>query len=419
VVNSRLAELTGVIEHNTVSEAMLAATEAAAASGGRVFPCIVFRQGERIMITTSFPYAFVRNHVRSDSAIKGESPRGKTNRPLLPDHVKSIQDYMLDNARHYIMPPVTLNVRKMPTVHVHRANTPTRTGHMIVDDTTEFFVTDGQHRIAAISGHNQSKRPVPGVIDMEEDFREHGIAVQIIYEPDLINIHQDFADAAQTKPIPASLLATYNMREPINRVLTRIVDESFLKDRVEETSKTLPKLSQYLFLLNQVRQFVKELLFRDYAMAEDMLERLAKERLRTEADVEAFVATTLQFLDVLAREMKPWNEIAQIRPHTDAATRIPDLRQQYVNLSASGLVLIGRAGHEIHKHTADPEERRRLYVRLAREIDWRRTGPLWAGTLLNAEGKIQTQRSPVKMAGNRVLEQLGLMPVIDEASDGE
>lgn len=417
MVNARLSQLTDVIEHNTVSEAMTAATEAAAASGGRVFPCIVFRQGGRIMVTTSFPYAFVRNHVRADSAIKGESPRGKTNRPLLPDHVKSIQEYMLDNSQHYIMPPVTLNVRKMPTVHVHRANTPTRTGHMIVDDTTEFFVTDGQHRIAAISGHNQSKRPVPGVIDLDDDFKEHGIAVQIIYEPDLVNIHQDFADAAQTKPIPASLLATYNMREPINRVLTKIVDGSFLNGRVEETSKTLPKLSQFLFLLNQVRQFVKELMFRDYAMPEDTLERLAKERLRTDADVEAFVETTLQFLEVLAREMKPWNEISQMRPHSDAATRIPDLRQQYVNLSASGLVVIGRAGHEIHKFTADPVERQRLYVKLAREIDWRRTGPLWQGTLLNSEGKIQTQRSPVKMASNGVLLQLGLVPVQDELPD--
>ena len=40
-------------EHNTVQEARDAAVDDAASSGGRVYPCLVFRQGGRMMIAAS------------------------------------------------------------------------------------------------------------------------------------------------------------------------------------------------------------------------------------------------------------------------------------------------------------------------------------------------------------------------------
>jgi hypothetical protein len=85
----------------------------------------------------------------------------------------------------------------------------------------------------------------------------------------MARIHQDFADAAQTKQIPASLLEAFNTREPVNRVLTKIVDESeFFRGGIDETSKSLSKNSPATFLLNQVPGMVKELPFHDYALAE-------------------------------------------------------------------------------------------------------------------------------------------------------
>ena len=204
------------------------------------------------------------------------------------------------------MPPVTLNMRKQPRVHAHATNAAIKSGYLVVDDSTLFYVTDGQHRIAAISGHDESKRHVYGVIDENEDFRDHGMAVQIVYEPDIAMIHQDFADAAQTKSIPASLLAAYNMREPVNRVLAEIVESTFLRGRVDETSKSLPKLSQNLFLLNQVRGFVKELLIGDYAMADVPLDRLAKERIGSREAQDRFVQSARRVVEILATEMMPW-----------------------------------------------------------------------------------------------------------------
>ena len=97
-----------------------------------------------------------------------------------------------------------------------------------------------------------------------------------------------------------------NMREPINQVLQRIVKESrILPGRVDETAKTLPELSQFLFLLNQVRGFTKELPVGDSAMAEDAFIRQANERLATTEQQNAFVAQTLQLMKVLKDKMEP------------------------------------------------------------------------------------------------------------------
>ncbi|MGY1901122.1 DNA sulfur modification protein DndB [Nocardia gipuzkoensis] len=79
--------------------------------------------------------------------------------------------------------------------------------------------------------------------------------------------------------------------EPVNRVLTRIVDNSpFFRGRIDETSKSLSKGSNSLFLLNQVRGLVKELLVGDYALGEDSLSRQAERRLGSRAQQDAFVA---------------------------------------------------------------------------------------------------------------------------------
>ncbi|MCO1576361.1 DNA sulfur modification protein DndB [Crossiella sp. SN42] len=397
------------IEHASIQAAMDAANAAAAASGGRAFPCTVFRQGQRLMLSTSFPLAFVRRHVQPDSAIKGSSPRGATNRPLIPDHVRSIRDYLSANPSQYILPPVTLNVRRLPALHIPKGNFAVRIGYMVVDDTTIFHVTDGQHRIAAIAGHRTGKSPTPGLLDGEDGtFHNDGLAVLIVVEPELPRIHQDFADAAQTKQIPASLLAVYNTREPVNRVLTSIVDRcSLFRDRIDETSKTLPKLSQSIFLLNQVRGLVKELLFRDYALSEDNLSRRAPAVIGTEEQQEVFIAQAVQLIETLTANMHPWSEIAKIPTAGGEANKIPDFRSSHVNMTATGLVIIGRVAWEINKLSSE-QERVAKYVELAQAIDWRRDAPIWDGNVVAAGGKIVTLRGPVDTAARKVMAQLGI-----------
>lgn len=92
-------------------------------------------------------------------------------------------------------------------------------GFVVIGDETRFSITDRQHRLMAIIKRSEN-------LSDDSTFLGGSVSVVIVVEPDMARIHQDFADAAQTKQIPASLLAAFNTREPVNRVLTKIVDES-------------------------------------------------------------------------------------------------------------------------------------------------------------------------------------------------
>ncbi|MQY18080.1 hypothetical protein NRB20_11490 [Nocardia sp. RB20] len=402
----------GLMEHDGLDNALKAASADAAAAGARVFPCTVFQQGRRTMISTSFPYSFLTRQVVSESVEKGGDPANTTNRPLLTDHVKNINAYVRDNAENYILPPVTLNARQLPALHVPRGNFKNRLGFMVIGDNVRFYVTDGQHRITAIKGHGSGRGAVPSLVDLDCGFEDDSLAVLIVVEDELKRIHQDFADAAQTKQIPASLLAVYNTREPVNGVLADLVDRTQLfRGRIDATSKTLPKASQSVFLLNQVRQFVKELLFADYALSEDSVARHSAQQLADESAREEFVTDAVTLIDSLSEHMDPWREICALPITGGPANQVTSFREQYLNMTATGLVVIGRVAYEIRK-SPDPVWRKEMYRRLATQVDWRRNALIWRGNVMTADGKLSTTRVPVRDAADRVMTELGLKSAV-------
>ncbi|WDZ87073.1 DNA sulfur modification protein DndB [Micromonospora cathayae] len=400
------AEL-GLTQHDSLTAAQQAASEAASACGGRSFTCVVFQQGGRLMLTTAFSNAFLVKHVVAEPAAKGGNPRMATNRPMDSTHVRAISKYLVENERNYILPPLTLNVRSVPAIHVPRGNFATTVGFVVIGDETRFSVTDGQHRLAAISKASES---LNGPDSM---FMSESVSVVIVVEPDLARIHQDFADAAQTKQIPASLLAAFNTREPLNRVLTKIVDGSRLfHGRIDETSKSLSKNSPAIFLLNQVRGMVKELLFRDYALSESSIPARSNQVIGSTYKQDAFVERTLSMMDILTKHMAPWSVISELPTSGGPANQVVDFRRHYINMTATGLVIIGHVAYEIEKNQ-DPEWRIDRYVDLATKVDWRREAEIWRGNIISGD-KISTTRSPGRLAAKRVMSAIGL-PSVDVA----
>lgn len=393
-------------EYSTLQAARDAAMEDASQSGGRVYPCTIASQGGRLMLSLTLPFSFIAKHVRSDAALKGKSPAQSRNRPIMPDHVANIVKYIWDNRDGYFLGALCMNVQVTPQIFVMQTNAPIRTGYIVIDDSTFFYVTDGQHRVEAIKK----------VIERDAALGNDAVTVQINVEPDIERIHQDFADAAQTKQIPPSLLAAYNMREPLNRVLNSIVKGApLLANRVDETSKTLAKASQSVFLLNQLRGFLKALMFGDYALADDALGRLTAKRLATRDQQDRFIKMTLELFTALSDTMDPWGKISKIEAHSEAGNCIPGLRTEYLNLTATGLVLIGNVGYKINSLNLPDAERIAKYRELGTFIDWKRNSPFWADTVLMADPKkpgimkVLTAREPVKNATRKILKELGLM----------
>jgi DNA sulfur modification protein DndB len=390
-------------QHDTLTAASQAAQEAATGSGGRVFTCVVFQQGDRLMLTTAFSNAFLIKHVVANAAAKGGSPRLASNRPMDSGHVRAIAKYLEENGSNYILPPLTLNIRSVPAIHLPRGNFATSVGFVVIGDETRFSVTDGQHRLAAIARRCES------VSDTDSDFPKDSVSVVIVVEPELARIHQDFADAAQTKQIPASLLAAYNTREPLNRVLTKVVDGStLLEGRIDETSKSLSKLSPSIFLLNQVRGMVKELLFHDYALSEASIPGRSHQVIGTTEAQDEVAGRIITMLEILSKHMAPWNSIVELPKSGGVANQVVDFRKHYVNMTATGLVIIGHVAYEIEKNP-DPAWKEARYVDLATKIDWRRDAEIWQGNILTGD-KISTTRAPGRVAAGKVMAALGIVP---------
>ncbi|MBM0204117.1 hypothetical protein JNW90_14120 [Micromonospora sp. STR1s_5] len=105
--------------------------------------------------------------------------------------------------------------------------------------------------------------------------------------------------------------------------------------------------------------------------------------------------------------MHPWSTIVNLPRSGGVANQIPDFRTEYVNMTATGLNIIGRMGYEIGKEPSEPVRRQR-YIDLATKIDWQRSADIWKNNIISADNKISTQRGPVSAAANRVREALGI-----------
>jgi DGQHR domain-containing protein len=394
----------------TPIDAQQAAMTEAASTGGLQLPAVMFQQGERFMLSTAFPMPQVRQRLQVNSApARGgvNEVRGMTNRPIMPDHVATIKGYLKENVGgRYILPPITLNVRQAINVYMPDYPSTLTAVWMVVPGNARLEITDGAHRVAGAE-----KAAAEFTDDQLAIFDQDSISVMITMEESLDQIHQDFADASKTKALPKSQLAAYDRRNPANGMVIDLVEGCpIFTGKIDSTSKTLSKNSTKLFLTNQVRQMVKELLVGQYAMQDAVFEVQAKNLLGS-ADTAPYEAARDQyigFIDRVAQAIPAWREIAALPAGGVQHAKIADLRSQgLICLTATGLVIIGRVGHELIKNNLDW----RPYAdKLGSEIDWRRDADIWQGNVISG-GKVQTQQAPVRRAFEAVRDRIGLEPL--------
>jgi len=403
----------------TMEEAERAASREVAATGAQMLPAIMFRQGERTMLTTAFLIAMARNRLQASHAkLRGsvEEVRAATNRPLMDDHVASVKNYLKSNVgKKYVLPPLTLNARQPLSIYLADFGSTMQSVWLVIPPSVKLEITDGGHRKAAI---DQALDELPE--EQADQLRNDAVAVMITIESDLAQIHQDFADASKTKALPKSQLAAYDRRNPANGIVLDLIDDRrIFQGRVDSTSKTLSKLSNKLFLTNQVRQMVKELLVGSYALADEQFEERAITIL-VDANSPEYAAQRKRFGDYIDRftEAVPvLRNIAAMDNSGFAGERVRDLRMEgWVCLMATGLVIVGRIGYLLFKHeVADWQS----YVDRLGEIDWRKSGELWQGNIIR-DGKVMTQQVPVRLAVQAVRNAIGLTDtVLGIASEGE
>lgn len=420
----------------TLEDAAAAAGKEAANTGALSIPVVAFRQGKRTVATGALPMSWVRNRLESrsaKSAKKGGSmhdTEASWNRPEIPEHSQAIAKYITENYnKAYIIPPLSLNIQHR--VHLYIPDYPSEflPGYLVIPGSAKLAITDGQHRKTGISLAMDQMDEADAAI-----FGSDAVSVMITCETELNQIHQDFADCSKTKPLPPSLLAVYDRRNPANRLVSDLERMCPLfKGRIDPTSKTLSKKSTFLFLANQLRQLVKELLAGTYALADADFEKRALELLGQEDQYNTAVLKFTEYINYLSGFVKDpdapndltaarwlpdpsipaitvWNEISKLPLGTLEISQVPVKREEgWICLTATGLNIIGRIGHKLFTN-AELEKNWKHYAGKMGDpqtIDWKRGAPMWQGNIITGN-KLLTQQVPVRKAYEQVVQAIGL-----------
>ena len=344
---------------------------------------------------------FAASIANIDSAKKKDDPSQHHNRPLEPSHVKEIVQYLLGQEK-FVLPPITLTTRNPMRIFTVKNATPTKIGFLLVRRGDVFHVTDGQHRIRAI-GEALRQRP---------ELADDAIGVTFIEEADMDQVHQDFVDCAQSKPISPALLVEYDGRVPLNK-LARLVgrDTPVFVDRVEKVG-SVGKTSSMLFTSNQVKQGILHALVGDWGMYATAMETSAHAKIDEAGGPDAVARCVVEFLDTFTEFNDQWRDV-----RNDAGTGavdIPAFRDHYLHFTGAGLLVVCGVAHSILG--ADPadwasgylsDEQRELVEGLA-GIDWSKSSPLWKGNLVGDQGNVTPHKPAVVLAVARVKRELGV-----------
>jgi DGQHR domain-containing protein len=167
-------------------------------------------------------FGLVARTLYSESARKGsslDSLVSATNRPKDSSHTAEIVDYVKGNLRgKYVFGALTLNARQELNLVVagRGGQADLRQGFLSLPRSAKVSITDGQHRQQAVAALMESER-LPAEDRME--LARQAVAVIIMNETQVDQIHQDFADASKAKMLPPSLLAMFDTRNPANRMI--------------------------------------------------------------------------------------------------------------------------------------------------------------------------------------------------------
>jgi len=399
-------------EFDSFGEAQQSAAAAATSSFSQILPAVMFEQAGRAYFSTSIPLASVTHLVKFDSAVKGSNdPENYTNRPIIPEHVRSISEYLVETDR-YILPGITLNVKEAIKVYSVKSDSPVRMAVIVLPAHATFYVTDGQHRLKAVA-EALGKKP---------ELRGDALPVTIVIEPDADQIHQDFADCAQTRPIPPALLTLYNRSDELSKLTVEIANSvPFFEKRLEKVGNTVSKRSTNFYTLNHLRMSIASAMTGNSAAGGAALSRSTGEMLSSETERAEWKTKLEWFYDTLSEAIPEWRMVRDANlGHGALPSDLINFRASYFHFTGTGLAILGAVAYCILKFYDDPAERQKKVLELAKLIDWRRSengvaNPFWVGTIVTPDGKMITSRYAVEAAVNKVLKHLQIKKNANEA----
>jgi DGQHR domain-containing protein len=242
---------------------------------GDAFFGTAFVQGLRLQFTTAMPVQKMLDVSKIDRSHKKDNVPAVTqhsNRPQEQGHGKQLRDYLLKtacNGDKFILPAFTFNYGVGLEDDAPDATlilfadgsdgTNAWPGILLLPKGAKLDTTDGAHRRAQID------EIVTGKIeeDKKDALKRNAVDVKIVFENSRDDSHQDFADCGKAKPIPKSLVATFDVRDSRNEISRKLVLGSpFLCAYVDATAANvnLSAKSSMIWSMSAVRMFVAHIL---------------------------------------------------------------------------------------------------------------------------------------------------------------
>jgi DGQHR domain-containing protein len=375
-----------VLPASTSSDAREMALDMGANMDAEVIPVTMYRQGERYQLVGAMRFSLIGRMLYSDSAKKGASFDAivsAINRPRDAAHIQEIAGYVKANLRgKFVFGALTLNASQELNVVVvgQLSHSDLRQGFLILPRSVRISITDGQHREGAVRWLDENLTDADRM-----ELSRQAMAVIITNEMEMDQIHQDFADASKTKQLPPSLLAVFDTRNPANRMIPQLERNCALfRGRIEPASKTTGKNSLKLFTTNQVRSFLKEFLTGSWQLADTEFEHRAQRMLGDDADFHREMGKAADYLNRITEMIPVMAAMSRLGPDAPLS-KVAELRDNpndgsgYVCLSATGLVILGRIGHELFRD--HPNDWQTFADRLG-TIAWGKNAPIWSGNVV-------------------------------------
>lgn len=282
-----------------------------------------------------------------------------TTRPFNASHVQEIKEYILHRTKARL--PWIIG---SPTVNVNPGNIQCQfigcNFYIVtIPNGTSFHVTDGQHRMKAISELMASEH--------RSLIADEQIPLTLVLDGNAKQADVDFGDMAQTTPLPSALLVAFGA---VGRdaIAVKVAQKVHLFRNSTQWFKASPGTgSRYIYTLNYIAQLVGcALSGEDNAQlneydTEVQIEEVATELSEILNDFFSYCPITAPLLKL--EEIGP-SQVAQFRSNSILGLSI-------------GLEILGHMIHRCRQHS-HTEDTAITVEQLATLVDWTRNGDWWS-----------------------------------------
>ncbi|HLF70877.1 MAG TPA: DNA sulfur modification protein DndB [Dehalococcoidia bacterium] len=307
---------------------------------------------------------------------------GPDNRPTDRTHVRGIRNYLQVEKRP-ILGSLLLAARS-GDIEFQSAEEDDgiEIGILRISDDASFEVADGQHRtLASIEECKEADRLAVLAGNRPDFLIGDRVGVTIVVENDRAKRRQDWHDINDTAKAPnKSVAVSFDTRSPIGKLVRAIMNDVpiFADDLVEDRANTVRRNDpRRLYTANNVSSALTAFVLGSTRKGRTQAEREMEDRAGPQdkfLQVESSAARYFVALGVLPG----WKEVLDLGDRI-TLEEVQAVRDKYLHLSGLGLNMLGLLGWHCERNDWDINEFSQC---LARDIDWRRSNPLWHGVVL-------------------------------------